>query len=63
MERDVRVLQQSKQKSTPAQSVGNVDKNELTEGIPKTFYIKGYGVYSVVKYNNQLYYNQYSTSR
>ena len=54
MDRETRVLQQSKQKSTPAQTVGNIDKNELTEGIPKTFYIKGYGVYSVVKYNNKV---------
>ena len=63
MDRDVRNLQHSKQKATSVTSVTNVDKNELTEGVPKLIYIKNYGLYMVVKYNNQIYYNQYSTSR
>jgi len=63
MERETRVLQQSKQKATSVKATGNPDLKELTEGVPKLMYLKGSGLYWVTKYNNQLYYNQFSTSR
>jgi len=63
MERETRVLQHSKQKSTSTGVTTNPDPKELTEGVPKLMYLKGSGLYWVTKYNNQLYYNQFSTSR
>lgn len=64
MDRDVRVLQQSKQKATLTKAVSHVNPKDLTEGIPKTVYIKGSGIYNVVKYNNQVFYSfKYLTSK
>jgi len=63
VDRGVRNLQHTKQKSTSIDEVLNTRIEELTEGVPKLMYIKGYGLYSVVRYKNQLWYNQYSTSR
>jgi hypothetical protein len=62
MDRETRNLQQSKQKSTLTKAVGHVNPNDLTEGIPKTVYVKGSGVYDVVKFNNQIYYSCRYTS-
>ena len=57
MDRNVRVLQQSKQKATLTKAVGHVNPKDLTEGIAKTVYIKGSGIYDVIKYNNQIFYS------
>jgi len=62
VDREVRNLQHTKQKSTPVKPVTHVDKNELTEGVPKPVYIKGYGLRLVVKYNNELWYFSGSTT-
>ena len=63
MDRETRNLQHTKQKSTSVDEVLNAQLNELTEGVPKIMYIQGYGLYSVVRYKNQIWYNEYSTSR
>jgi len=63
MDRETRVLQQSKQKATSVKAANNPDLSELTEGVPKLMYLKGSGLYWVTKYNNQLYYNEFSTTR
>ena len=37
--------------------------DDLDEGVPRIYYIAGYGLYSVIKYKGKLYYNQYSASK
>jgi len=63
VDRATRNLQQSKQKNTSSlKSVSNVNKNDLTEGIPKPIYIQGKGLRLVCKYNGQLWYFNGSTT-
>lgn len=62
MDRDTRNLQHTKQRATSVNQVANVDKNTLTEGVPRVMYIKNYGLRMVVKYNNEIWYGTLSTT-
>ena len=64
MDRETRVLQQSKQKSTETKAYRHIGLNDLTEGVNKIVYIKGGGIYDVIKYNNKIYYSlRYTTTK
>jgi len=62
MNRDTRNILQKQQKGN-VQRVKEIDMKSLYEGETRTFYIEGSGLYDVIRFNNQIWYSQYSTSR
>ena len=58
--RSVRNLQATKRGGTLIREVTAVDKNTVQEGVAELFYIRGKGVYWVLKNNNKLEYNKFN---
>ena len=57
---EARTVLQKQQKGN-VRKVKEIDINSLYEGEPRMFYIEGHGLFSVVRFNNQIWYNLLSS--